>query len=880
MNAPTEPRLLRRALIVLAGMLCSAAAGLVLLGEQQAARDAGCRADRLRQLQRDGDALLIGMVNQETSVRGYLDTGVADFLEPYVEGRRQVAGAVQRLRRAGLQGTARLDATLAPAAFWQEWAAGRTAAVDPGSTPVISTAAWLEGKRRFDAFRAAQTRLEGGLGREVATALADAADRSRDARLAALIGGVGGAGSLVLLGLLLLGWWTLRPVLRLAQAAAAMAAGEPVTIAPTTRRDEVGALSRALVHLQNAAIERERFFTLALDANVITNPSGGIVDASPAMERITGFTKPELLSRSLMELVHPDDLEGVVASIGNLAHGARVTGFEVRTLCKDGSHRYLSWSAAASPVTGAIYWVGRDVTEERRTRDALEERAQLLNLAHDAILVRDIAGKDGITYWTAGAEATYGWSADEALGRVSHQLLETEFPRPLPEVEEEVLRTGRWQGELTQSVHDGGRVVIDSRWALRTDAAGHPDGVLEVNRDITERKRLERALEESTAELVRASQAKTEFLSRMSHELRTPLNAILGFSQLLETDVEDRNRDFLRRIQDAGRHLLALINDVLDISRVESGTMPVSIEPVSIAGVVTVTSELIKPLAAARGIVVSTQLSGACDQHVLADLQGLKQVMLNLMSNAVKYNREGGHISVVAEPHDDAVRVAVANTGPRIPRRERDRLFQAFDRLGAETTGVEGTGLGLMLSRQLLIAMGGSISVESSDRWTTFSIELPAAGGQEELLVGRAFTADDPAALSDRRVVMYVEDSLSYLQLVERIFERQRRGFTVLPAMQGSLALELAREHCPDLILLDVHLPDISGHELLRRLRADQRTAGIPVVVISADVSADQVTRMLDAGARAYLAKPLEVDRLLAVLDEVLGGPRPTVPEH
>jgi DNA-binding response OmpR family regulator len=127
---------------------------------------------------------------------------------------------------------------------------------------------------------------------------------------------------------------------------------------------------------------------------------------------------------------------------------------------------------------------------------------------------------------------------------------------------------------------------------------------------------------------------------------------------------------------------------------------------------------------------------------------------------------------------------------------------------------------------------------------------------------------------------MYVEDSLSYLQLVERIFERQRRGFTVLPAMQGSLALELAREHCPDLILLDVHLPDISGHELLRRLRADQRTAGIPVVVISADVSAGQVMRMLDAGARAYLAKPLDVDRLLAVLDEVLGGPRPTVPEH
>jgi CheY-like chemotaxis protein len=184
-----------------------------------------------------------------------------------------------------------------------------------------------------------------------------------------------------------------------------------------------------------------------------------------------------------------------------------------------------------------------------------------------------------------------------------------------------------------------------------------------------------------------------------------------------------------------------------------------------------------------------------------------------------------------------------------------------------------------MLSRQLLTAMGGSISVESSDRGTSFSIELPAAGRQEEHLVGRAFTADDPAP-RDRRVVMYVEDNLSHIQLLERTFERKRHGSTILPAMQGSLALELAREHCPDLILLDLHLPDISGHEVLRRLRADERTAGIPVVVISADAGPEQIERMLDAGARAYLTKPLDVDRLLAVLDEVLGVSPPTVRER
>jgi CheY-like chemotaxis protein len=167
--------------------------------------------------------------------------------------------------------------------------------------------------------------------------------------------------------------------------------------------------------------------------------------------------------------------------------------------------------------------------------------------------------------------------------------------------------------------------------------------------------------------------------------------------------------------------------------------------------------------------------------------------------------------------------------------------------------------------------MGGSISVESSDRGTTFTVALPTAEKQEEHLVGRASTTEEVGS-STRRVVLYAEDSLSYLQLVERLFERQRHGFTVLPAMQGSLALELAREHCPDLILLDVHLPDIDGHEVLRRLQADERTARIPVVLISGGASPAQVKRALDAGARAYLSKPLDVDRFLAVIDEALAG--------
>jgi PAS domain S-box-containing protein len=873
-NGPIQGRLQRRAIIlVVAILLCLLGSGAVVVVQQQLARDAEGRAERFHQAQMDANALLVGMVDQETAIRGYGLTGDRVFLAPYAPGRQEAAAAADRLVRAHLVGAGGLAATVAAGASWQRWAAGRKATVDRAGRDINPTAS-LEGKRLFDAFRAAHGRLDSAVDHQVVPALADASHRSDVAGVAALVGAVGGMAALLLLGSLLLRS-TLSPVRRLAAAAEAIAAGEPVTIAPTTCRDEVGALSRALVHLQDVGIERERFFTAALDAHLIVDSAGRLMDVSPAVERTTGFTKAELLTRTFGELMHPDDRKGALAALAELAQGAHETAFEASVTCRDRPSRRLSWNAASSPGSGTVYTVGRDVSEERLARDALQQQAQLLDLARDAILVRGINLEGRITYWNRGAEDTYGWTAAEAMGQSSQELLGTESPRPLREIEGQVLRTGRWEGELLHRLRDGRVIVVDSRWALRTDAAGAPDGFLEVNRDITERKRLEQALRTGHDDMVRASEAKSAFLSRMSHELRTPLNAILGFSQLLATDLGGQQADFLERIQRAGRHLLHLVNDVLDLTRVESGTVHVSIEPVSIDLVLEETVELIGPLAAARRVVVTTEPSRMGGQHVLADLQRLKQVLLNLLSNAVKYNHEGGTVAIASEPAGGWIRLTVGDTGPGIPSHKMNRLFEPFDRLDTESSGVEGTGLGLALSRHLVIAMGGAMEVESSDRGTTFTVRLPAVAAPMMQVATQVTSAigDGPPG-GGERTVLYVEDNLSNLQLIGHIVGQRRRGITLLPAMQGRLALELARTHRPDAILIDVHLPDIHGYELLRRLRAGKQTAPIPVVVISADATAGQIERFHEAGATAYLTKPLQVEEFLTVLDMALDRAR------
>ena len=410
--------------------------------------------------------------------------------------------------------------------------------------------------------------------------------------------------------------------------------------------------------------------------------------------------------------------------------------------------------------------------------------------------------------------------------------------------------------------------------------------VMRAMRYAVERKRAEETIRRAKEEAERASHAKGQFLSRMSHELRTPLNAILGFAQLLESDARLNDRESVGQILKAGRHLLDLINDVLEFSRLETGRLAVSLEPVLVAATAREAFDLVRPLAAARRVSLMGEQALNPAHYVQANRQRLKQILLNLLSNAVKYNRSSGSVTISCEeslrPRENAanqdalLRISISDTGHGIAPENLAKLFIPFERFGADESGIEGTGLGLAVSKALAHAMGGAIGAESDlGAGSIFWIELPLAHSPGRTADSRVISDSDlqsrerPSPPPPRKTVLYVEDNLSNLRLIDRVLA-ERPGITLLSAVRGSLGLELARQNRPDLILLDLNLPDMHGADVLRSLQKDPVTASIPVVIISADATAPQIERLLAAGACNYLTKPIDVKHFLVVVADVL----------
>jgi signal transduction histidine kinase/response regulator RpfG family c-di-GMP phosphodiesterase len=406
------------------------------------------------------------------------------------------------------------------------------------------------------------------------------------------------------------------------------------------------------------------------------------------------------------------------------------------------------------------------------------------------------------------------------------------------------------------------------------DDAGALKGAVAVVRNITARKRAERLLQRAKEEAEQANQAKSEFLSRMSHELRTPLNAILGFAQLLELEeLHSKQRESVDQILKGGRHLLNLINEVLDIARIEAGRLSLSTEPILVSDAFESAVSLVEPLAAQRGITVSVGPSRESQSYVMADRQRLQQVLLNLLSNAIKYNREDGRVVIrCLLAAEGRRRIEVEDTGLGIAPDQLGLLFSPFERLGAAENGIEGTGIGLTLTKRIVEAMGGSIGVESQiERGSTFWVELPEGTDPMKKLEAQ-HTKEPPVSRGSEpaaATVLYIEDNPSNILLMERILAN-RPGIKLVSALQGRLGLELACQCGPDLILLDLHLPDLHGSEVLQRLRESPQTAQVPVAVVSADATQGQIDRLLAGGANTYLTKPFDVKRLLALLDDIL----------
>jgi signal transduction histidine kinase/ActR/RegA family two-component response regulator len=376
----------------------------------------------------------------------------------------------------------------------------------------------------------------------------------------------------------------------------------------------------------------------------------------------------------------------------------------------------------------------------------------------------------------------------------------------------------------------------------------------------------------------RMSEAKSTFLSRMSHELRTPLNAVLGFGQLLQSaDLPPRDRENAAQIVHAGRHLLELIDDLLDISRIEAGRDDVVLTAVSVEEAIRETLDLTAPIGDAATVNVQSEVAQP-GLTVRADGRSLRQVLLNVLSNAIKYNHPGGSVTIVARRAGDRVRIAVSDTGIGIASEDLPRIFDPFDRLGADQTAIQGTGLGLAVCKRLMASMDGVIDVASeAGAGTTVTLTLPATEAAplapaDATIAPEPVSVHEPAPESAVATVLYIDDDAASVDIVELILER-RPGIRLLSASSGEIGLRLAARHRPDLILLDRNLPDASGDELLRRLRDGAGTARTPIVMLSADAAPASVELLLSAGATDYLTKPIDVVSLLARVDAILRAP-------
>jgi PAS domain S-box-containing protein len=515
-----------------------------------------------------------------------------------------------------------------------------------------------------------------------------------------------------------------------------------------------------------------------------------------------------------------------------------------------------------------------DATREQELRRSVRRLQDIVDNSAALVYVKDTEGRYLLI--NRHFEREFGFRREDVIGRTDFELFPYEIALDYVTNDRRVRETLQ-AVEVEEHAHGLEGRYLSIKFPM-TDEAGRLYGTGGISTDITDRKRAEAAAQQAKEEAERASRAKSEFLSRMSHELRTPLNAILGFAQLLQLDqLPPESAASVERILRAGRHLLVLINEVLEITRLEATDQHVSVEPVHACEPLQEALELVRPLALEHDVELVVDFHRGLYEFVLADYQRLKQALLNVLSNGIKYNRRGGVVRVSFRRQDGRLRYRITDTGPGIHAEDLGRLFVPFERLPATSSQTEGTGLGLALSKTLVEAMGGRLDVERTapGEGTTFLVELPLAERPPER-DGLRFDQPALTLLDDcdlgSLTVLSIEDNLSNFDLVQGILKRVGE-IDLLPAMQGQLGIELAARHRPDVILLDLHLPDLAGDEVLRRLRADERTSEIPVIVLSADAIPTRVERLLREGIVDYVTKPIEIDRFLTAMRRALGRP-------
>ncbi len=402
-------------------------------------------------------------------------------------------------------------------------------------------------------------------------------------------------------------------------------------------------------------------------------------------------------------------------------------------------------------------------------------------------------------------------------------------------------------------------------------------GTVGVIRDITERKQIAEALTNATKEAILANKAKSEFLSRMSHELRTPLNAVIGFSQLLELNhlepLSSTQQESVTQIFSAGRHLLELINGLLDVARIESGKITPEIEPLNPATLIKNCIAMTQPLASKNFVSLIHTGEDACCPQIKADPLRLKQILINLLSNAVKFNRKGGYVTIAhRQTPEDQLEISITDTGPGIPKEQWKQVFKPFNRLGADASGVEGTGIGLNISKGLVEMMGGHIGFDSeAGKGSRFWISLPITTQLADQKPQNPTTTKPSTSLqfSKPRILLYVEDNPSNAKLMQEVINRMPE-LTLLHAKNAEEGIELAKHRAPDLVIMDIQLPGMNGIQALSHLNALPETQEIPIIALSGRASVEEIDAGLQAGFRRYLTKPLLIDEFEKMLKDLL----------
>ncbi|MEI6138607.1 MAG: PAS domain S-box protein [Mariniphaga sp.] len=588
---------------------------------------------------------------------------------------------------------------------------------------------------------------------------------------------------------------------------------------------------------------------------------------------------------AIFNKIHPDDLKALYDSIFTSARNMSFWQYEYRVLSEDGAEQWLGGNSMPQPEEdGSVLWHGyiSDISERKRIEVALRESEDRFSSFMDylpaIVFLKDHEGRT--LFVNRYMDNSFGASA--WVGKTMLEVFPNELGERLLADDLNSLAMGYLKIEESIMQLDGKLHDYETQ-KFTIGRQGQKPWLGGISLDITDRKLAEAEIIEARNEAEKANQAKSEFLSRMSHELRTPMNSILGFAQLLQMgDLNPRQKAGVDHILNSGKHLLNLINEVLDIARIESGKVTILREPIQIQDIIAEMMDLVHPAIVKQNQTIEFIESPVNQLFVISDRQRLRQVLLNLINNAIKYNCPKGTVTIKAglctneENGVSFIRISITDTGWGISPEDQYKLFKPFERIGAEKTETEGTGLGLAVVKKLMDAMDGNVGVKSNiGAGSTFWIELPQSTSLGEPVEKISSTSTLTTKVADKAgTILYIEDNVSNIELVAQILSSLRPDIRLISNKNGRLAVPLAIEHSPDLILLDLDLPDIHGVEVLGILKRKESVSRIPVVIISADAMPQQLEKLMKAGAENYLTKPLDVEIFLSVVDQWIGKER------